>query len=81
MSISLDLSIYNTKKSLLTRLAEIFDEMFSLNYDALIDAATFYPSPLQLEFWHCDSFENKKELLDVLHIIEEENQNIDITVY
>lgn len=80
MSISLDLSVYNTKKSLLSRLAEIFDEMFSLNYDALIDAATFYSSPLQLEFLHCDSFENKKELLEVLHIIEEENNNIEIAI-
>lgn len=71
--IKINLKEYNKKTSLLKRLSEIIPDMFGLNYDALIDSATFYNEPLCIEFENIDFFEDKQNLLEVLEIISTEN--------
>lgn len=75
---NIDLSILNTKKQLLQYFQENFDEMYSANYDALIDVLTFMKEPLEINIKGIEYFENKKELQEVLDIIVEENPRIAI---
>ncbi len=47
-TLEIDLSIFNTKKKLLAYFASLFNEMYGLNYDALIDVLAFIKEPLTL---------------------------------
>lgn len=77
-TLEIDLSIFNTKKKLLAYFASLFNEMYGLNYDALIDVLTYVKEPLTLEFLNEIQYENLEELKSILEIIHEENSLITI---
>lgn len=76
MIITIDLAKYNTKTKLLSYFRNILDEMYGLNYDALIDTLTFVDEDTAIEFSNIDSFENITDLKEVMSIIASENANI-----
>ncbi len=77
-TLEIDLSIFNTKKKLLAYFASLFNEMYGLNYDALIDVLAFIKEPLTLELLKEDQYEDLEELKSILEIIHEENSFITI---
>lgn len=77
-TLEIDLSIFNTKKKLLAYFASHFNEMYDLNYDALIDVLTYVKEPLTLEFLNEIQYENLEELKSILDIIHRENPLITI---
>lgn len=77
-SIFIDFSKYPTKKELMHYLMIEIEGMYGLNYDAFIDALTFYQFPLQLELLNIRNYENDKELIEILDIIGKENPKIKI---
>lgn len=77
-TLEIDLSIFNTKKKLLAYFASLFNEMYGLNYDALIDVLTYVKEPLTLEFLNEIQYENLEELKSILDIIHRENPLITI---
>ncbi len=76
MIITIDLANYNTKNKLLSYFRDILDEMYGLNYDALIDTFTFVDEETIIEFSNIDRFENVTDLKEVMSIITNENANI-----
>lgn len=72
----IDCAVLHSKKLLLEKMAEIFDDMYAANYDAFIDAATFCRQKTHLTFYNWNSFENISELEEVLKIICVENARI-----
>lgn len=76
MTITIDLAKYNTKIELLSYFRNILDEMYGLNYDALIDTLTFVDEETIIEFSNIDCFENVANLKEVMSIITDENANI-----
>lgn len=76
MIITIDLTKYNTKIELLSYFRDILDEMYGLNYDALIDALTFADEETIIEFSNIDCFENVTDLKEVMSVITDENANI-----
>lgn len=76
MIIAIDLAKYNTKIELLSYFRSILDEMYGVNYDALIDALTFVDEETIFEFSNIDCFENVTDLKEVMSIITDENANI-----
>lgn len=77
-TLEIDLSIFNTKKKLLAYFASLFNEMYGLNYDALIDVLTYVKEPLTLELLNEIQYENLEELKSILDIIHRENPLITI---
>lgn len=77
-TLEIDLSIFNTKKKLLAYFASHFNEMYGLNYDALIDVLTYVKEPLTLELLNEIQYENLEELKSILDIIHRENPLITI---
>lgn len=77
-TLEIDLSIFNTKKKLLAYFASLFNEMYGLNYDALIDVLTYVKEPLTLELLKEIQYENLEELKSILDIIHRENPLITI---
>lgn len=73
MIFKIDLKKLNTKPLALKELATVIPEMFGLNYDALIDSATFFDEPLCIELENIDCFDDKQNLLEVFDIITNEN--------
>lgn len=53
--------------------------MYSLNYDALIDALTFYKEPIHFTIFHIECYEDPTELKEVLEIIHSENPMVSFT--
>lgn len=76
--IILDFKILNTKELLFSFLKTKIDGLYSSNYDALIDALTFYKNDLTIQLINTDDYENKKELIEVLEIVKTENKMIKI---
>lgn len=76
MKITIDLKEFKDKKALLDKFREIFPDMFSANYDALIDVATYYEDNLDITFTNLDSFSDAKNLVEVFEIITAENKKI-----
>ena len=70
-------AILNTKKALLQQFAEIFDEMYSLNYDAWIDVATSLKEE-EWEFQNVDKYENPALLREILQDITSQNPHITV---
>lgn len=75
-TIAIDCAVLNDKKTLLKKMADIFEDMHAANYDAFIDAATFCEEKTHLIFSNWNSFENTQDLEETLQIICEENAAI-----
>lgn len=69
----LDLQKLNTKTALLSEFMKFFDEMYSCNYDALIDAAVAYDKPVTFSLSDIELFQDRENLAEVCAIIEKEN--------
>lgn len=77
MIIHIDGKEKTSKKEVLSIFKDSFEEMYALNYDALLDVLTaYYEDKLIIELAHTDSLEDKKNLYEVLEIAEKENPNI-----
>lgn len=61
---------------MLAHLATIFTPMYSLNYDALIDASGMYDKPLTLCIKHLAAYADPQALVEVLDIMVGENPNL-----
>ncbi|MDE7263839.1 MAG: hypothetical protein K2N64_04185 [Anaeroplasmataceae bacterium] len=66
-------NLYPSKKELLHYLLTKVEGLYSENYDALIDALTYYKTPLQIEFKQLNSYKDKDNLEEILEIIHKEN--------
>ena len=73
-----DCSELNTKRALLQKFADIFDEMYSLNYDAWVDVATASKEYTTWEFENIDSYENPALLREILRDISTQNPRITV---
>lgn len=78
MIIRIDLEKLNTKKELLSYFRDNLDEMYGLNYDALIDTLTFVDEKTTIEFCNIECFENLSDLKEVMSIITTDNANITV---
>ncbi|MDE6408564.1 MAG: barstar family protein [Anaeroplasmataceae bacterium] len=76
--IEIDFKNYPTKQKLFTFLMSQIEGLFGANYDALIDALSFYQTPLVLQLIHLSFYEEQAQLLEVLQIIQKENHLIQI---
>ena len=68
----------NTKQALLEQFADIFDEMYSLNYDAWEDVATCCKEDMTWEFENIESYENPDLLREILQSITSQNPHITV---
>ena len=73
----IDLNILNTKENFLSFMKDNLEDMYALNYDALIDAITSYQS-LELEFINISSYQDYQNLIEVIEIINNDYPNIKI---
>ena len=71
----IDLNILNTKEKFLSFMKDNLEDMYALNYDALIDAITSYQS-LELEFINISSYQDYQNLIEVIEIINNDYPNI-----
>lgn len=78
MIIRIDLEKLNTKKEVLSYFKDNLDEMYGLNYDALIDTLTFIDEETTIEFSNIECFENPSDLKEVMSIITTDNTNITV---
>lgn len=78
MIIRIDLEKLNTKKEVLSYFKDNLDEMYGLNYDALIDTLTFIDEETTIEFSNIECFENPSDLKEVMSIIMTDNTNITV---
>lgn len=76
--IEFNLQELNTKKHLLSAFQKHFDELYALNYDALIDVLTMQAEPLTIVFKNMNDYEDLKELDEIINIISNTNSNITI---
>ena len=75
----IDFKIFNTKEKFLQYMQENLEDMYSLNYDALIDSITSYKE-LILEFQNLNCYEDLSTLLEIIEIIKNDYPNIKIEV-
>lgn len=80
MSLTLDCKTLSAKADLLARLQQVFDEMYSLNYDSLIDGARGFAKKLHIEVVNIDCYEDSRNLTEVLQIISRENPLITVSI-
>jgi RNAse (barnase) inhibitor barstar len=73
----LDFNILNTKEKFLTYMQENLEDMYSKNYDALIDALTSYKK-ITLYLSNITCYEDLENLLDIINIIKNDYPNIKI---
>lgn len=79
MRLTLDCRLLSNKLALLAEMQKVFDEMYSLNYDALIDGARGYEDELEISIDNIGCYEDEQNLREVLDIISQENEQITIT--
>ena len=75
----IDFKILSTKEKFLQYMQENLEDMYSLNYDALIDAITSYKE-LILEFQNLNCYEDLSTFLEIIEIIKNDYPNIKIEV-
>lgn len=73
MTVKIDFIYYPTKQKFFDFLTTKIDGLFGKNYDALIDALTFYKTPITFILLHISFFEDKENLLEIIKIIHKEN--------
>lgn len=74
--IELDCLKYPSKKELLSYLRDNLEEMYSLNYDSLLDALTGYEFPLEINIKNKTLYEDYPNLKEVFEIVTNENKNV-----
>lgn len=75
----IDFKIFNTKEKFLQYMQENLEDMYSLNYDALIDSITSYKE-LTLEFQNLNCYEDLSTFLEIIEIIKNDYSYIKIEV-
>ena len=65
----IDFKSLNTKEKFLQYMQENLEDMYSLNYDALIDSISAYKN-LELELLNIDSYENVDLIIEIFEIIK-----------
>ena len=73
----IDFKLLNTKEKFLKYMQEHLEDMYDLNYDALIDAITMYRE-LTLCLKNIDSYEDLENLKDIINIIKTDYPQIKI---
>ncbi len=76
--IELDCLKYPSKKELLNYLRDNLEEMYSLNYDSLLDALTGYEFPLEINIKNKTLYEDYPNLKEVFEIVTNENKNVKV---
>mgnify|MGYP004484443077 CR=1 FL=1 len=74
--IELDCLKYPSKKELLSYLRDNLEEMYSLNYDSLLDALTGYEFSLEINIKNKTLYEDYPNLKEVFEIVTNENKNV-----
>ena len=64
----IDFKQLNTKEKFLQYMQENLEDMYSLNYDALIDSITAYKN-LELEFININDYDDFDNLIDIINIL------------
>lgn len=64
----IDFKQLNTKEKFLQYMQENLEDMYSLNYDALIDSITAYKN-LELEFINIKDYDDFDNLIDIINIL------------
>lgn len=78
MTHKFDCAMLNTKKALLQKFADMYEEMYSLNYDAWVDAATFCKEDVTWEFTNIEKYEDPTLLRAVLQDIASQNPHVTV---
>lgn len=73
----LDFKLLNTKEKFLQYMQENLEDMYSLNYDALIDAITS-SKDIELELVNINEYQDINNLLDIIDILINEYPHIKI---
>ena len=76
MKILLDGNKLSNKLEILKLFQFHLKEMYSLNYDALIDVLSELKEPIEIEIINYQNIQNFNEFKDVLDIICNDNSNI-----
>lgn len=79
MTIVIDGKITSNKLDILKMFQSYFDEMYSLNYDALIDVLTEFKNKLVIEIVNKQLIIDFNAFSDILDIICKDNSNITYT--
>lgn len=64
----IDFKQLNTKEKFLQYMQENLEDMYSLNYDALIDSITAYKN-LELEFININDYDDLDNIIDIINIL------------
>ena len=75
----IDLKKLNTKEKFLSFMKDSLEDMYTLNYDALIDSITSYKE-LTLEFQNLNCYEDLSTFLEIIEIIKNDYSYIKIEV-
>lgn len=76
MKLVVNLNKYNSKEKLLNYFKNYLTEMYSPNYDALIDALTSFEANLEIILDEHECYDDLNNLVEVLDIITKSNKNI-----
>lgn len=80
MKLTLDCKVLSAKVDLLAKLQQVFDEMYSLNYDSLIDGARGFEDEISINVVNINCFEDARNLTEVLQVITKENPLITVSI-
>ena len=73
----IDFKTLNTKEKFLQYMQENLEDMYSLNYDALIDAITS-SKDIELELVNINEYQDINNLLDIIDILKNDYPYISI---
>lgn len=78
MTIETNCKVYSKKKEILEEFCKYLDEMYSANYDALIDALRTFDGELTIRLIYHRCCEDLQDLAETLEIAQKENANITV---
>lgn len=78
LNLTINCQEYCKKDNLLSYLVENLEEMFSPNYDALIDALSFEEGVIN--FINLNKYEDFNQLSEIISIIKNINSNLTINI-
>ncbi|MDE6660715.1 MAG: hypothetical protein K2J93_02685 [Anaeroplasmataceae bacterium] len=78
--LEIDFKSYPTKQKLFSFLLKRITGLYGSNYDALIDALSFYDTSLTIYLINLNNYEEPTDLLEILEIIHKNNTFISYNI-
>ena len=76
MTVKIDCKEFNEKPLFIARMRQVFPEVFSLNYDSLIDGVRGTADNVTIELTNFGCYADAANLQEVFAIIERENPTV-----